>query len=116
MAWCLLSLSLHSEIQRKLRSELLAVSTENPDINDLNALPYLDAVLRESMRLHPAIPYTMRTANKDDVVPLAQPYTDKYGKVHDEFRCVLLSLSEKHHLSDCHTVTAVIVLARAIVS
>lgn len=62
----------------------MAADNEQPSIDDLNALPYFDGVLRESMRLRPAIPYTMRVATKDDVLPLATPLTDRDGKVCDE--------------------------------
>ncbi len=90
MSWCLFALACNPGVQQKLREELLAVPTENPTIDELNALPYLEAVVRESSRLHPAIPYTMRSAVKDDVVPLSDPYTDVHGKVHHELQYVFL--------------------------
>jgi hypothetical protein len=40
------------EIQTRLRNELLTVDNENPSMDDLNALPYLDCVVRETMRAH----------------------------------------------------------------
>ncbi len=96
-AWCIYELACNPAVQSKLRAELLQFSSSasssdsefsdaedaQPSIDALNALPYLDGVLRESMRLRPAIPYTMRVAQKDDVVPLAKPYTDRDGKVCD---------------------------------
>lgn len=73
-------------MQSKLREELTEfasnyTSTDDISIDDINALPYLDAVLRESMRLRPAIPYTMRVSKKDDIIPLSKPYTDTDGKL-----------------------------------
>lgn len=52
-------------------------------MDDLNALPYLDAVVRETLRVHAPVPTTMRIAVKDDILPLSTPFTDKYGVEHD---------------------------------
>lgn len=41
--------------------------------DELNALPYLDAVIRETMRLHAPVPSTIRVAGKDDLLPLSEP-------------------------------------------
>ena len=49
--WALFALAQKPETQQKLRDELLAVPTETPDMDDLNALPYLDAVIHEGLRL-----------------------------------------------------------------
>jgi len=57
----------------------LTVSTDNPTMDELNALPYLDAVVRETMRIHAPVPSTMRVATQDDVIPLEKPVKDKDG-------------------------------------
>ncbi|KIJ41087.1 hypothetical protein M422DRAFT_60506 [Sphaerobolus stellatus SS14] len=82
--WCLYAVSLDQKVQQKLREELLRVETESPTMDELNALPYLDAVVKETMRLHAAVPYSQRVATQDDVVPLGQPFTDKKGRVKHE--------------------------------
>jgi len=51
-------------------------------MDELSALPYLDAVVKETLRVHP-IGDTMRVAMKNDVLPLEQPFTDKHGVIHD---------------------------------
>ncbi|KAF8834516.1 cytochrome P450 [Paxillus ammoniavirescens] len=84
--WALHELSLASEIQTKLREELVSVDTEMPSMDQLSALPYLDAVVKETLRLHPPIGDTMRVATKDDVLPLEKPFTDKHGVIHDGIR------------------------------
>lgn len=81
--WALLSLSRHPDIQRKLRAELLKVPTDNPSMDELNALPYLDAVVRETLRHHSPVPMTSRVAVQDDVIPVAAPFTDRYGRTRD---------------------------------
>ncbi|KZV83332.1 cytochrome P450, partial [Exidia glandulosa HHB12029] len=85
-AWCLYALSIHPEIQTQLRDELLAVSTENPTMDDLNALPYLDAVVRETLRLYSVVASTLRSALEDDVIPLSSPITDRKGQVMNEIK------------------------------
>ncbi|KAJ7116228.1 cytochrome P450 [Mycena crocata] len=81
-AWALHALSLHPAVQSKLRAELLTVETDNPTMDELNALPYLDSVVRETMRVHSPAVHTQRCAVQDDVLPLAKPYIDQEGKAH----------------------------------
>ncbi|QRV84537.1 cytochrome P450 family protein [Ceratobasidium sp. AG-Ba] len=53
--WALYALSRHPDVQQKLRQELLESGLgDEPDTTDLDKLPYLDAVVRESLRLYPA--------------------------------------------------------------
>ena len=73
-------------MQTKLRDELLAVVTDNPSMDELNSLPYLDSVLREILRLFPPATLTMRAATQDDVIPLGKPITDRNGNLLDEIR------------------------------
>ncbi|TBU30862.1 cytochrome P450 [Dichomitus squalens] len=79
--WCLYALCKHPEMQQKLREELLAVATDTPTMEDLNALPYLDLIIRESLRLYAPVTLTSRVAVHDDVLPLSEPITDKNGNV-----------------------------------
>ncbi|KAF5386765.1 hypothetical protein D9615_002007 [Tricholomella constricta] len=81
--WALYALTQNKSIQDRLRKELLTVDTDNPTMDQLNALPYLDMVVRETMRLHAPVPFTIREATKDDITPLNKPFTDRKGVVHD---------------------------------
>ena len=81
--WALFALTQDLRVQTKLRDELLTVDTDNPTMDQLNALPYLDMVLRETMRLHAPVPSTVRVAVKDDILPLGTPVTDRKGRVHE---------------------------------
>ncbi|KAG8809782.1 hypothetical protein FRC17_003255 [Serendipita sp. 399] len=83
-AWALYSLSSHPEVQTKLREELLAFPSETPTMDELNAFPYLDRVVKETLRYHAVVSGTIRVADQDDVIPLEKPFTDKYGVVRHE--------------------------------
>ncbi|KAI3616017.1 cytochrome p450 [Moniliophthora roreri] len=79
--FALLALTERPDVQTKLREELLTVPTDNPTMDELNALPYLDIVVRETLRYYAPAPLTGRTCTTDDVVPLAEPYIDRNGVV-----------------------------------
>ena len=97
--WCLFALTQAPEVQQKLREELLSVGTERPTMDQLQALPYLDAVVRETLRLHAPVPATLRVAKKDDMIPVAEPFVDRFGEVQDSIRWV--QLSNRNHRTDC---------------
>ncbi|KIK69258.1 hypothetical protein GYMLUDRAFT_1002408 [Collybiopsis luxurians FD-317 M1] len=80
--WALYALSLHQDIQAKLRGELLEVASNQPSMEELNAFPYLDKIVHEVLRLYSLVPMTIRVAMKDDIVPLTEGYTDLEGKFH----------------------------------
>ncbi|KAF7353805.1 hypothetical protein MVEN_01066000 [Mycena venus] len=84
--WALFALTQNMAAQTRLRNELLTVSTDEPTMDELNALPYLDCVVRETLRIHAPVPATMRVAVQDDIVPLAQPFTDIHGTVHETLK------------------------------
>jgi cytochrome P450 len=84
--WALYALTGDKTIQARLREELTAVSTDNPTMDELNSLPYLDAVVRETLRLYAPVPATLRFAAEDDILPLDKPVKDLKGRVHDHIR------------------------------
>ena len=84
--WALYAMTNAPEIQTELREELFSVDTETPTMDELMALPYLDAVVRETLRVHSPVPSTERIAMKDDVLPVEKPYRDKNGVVHNSIR------------------------------
>ncbi|KAI0759033.1 cytochrome P450 [Fomes fomentarius] len=84
-AWCLYALSLSPRIQRKLRQELLQVSTE-PTMEALAELPYLDAVIRETLRVYAPVTTSLRVAVQDDVLPISEPFVDRNGLVQNQIR------------------------------
>lgn len=56
--WGLFELATNPEVQTRLRNELLAVDNDNPSMDELNALPYLDCFVRETLRAHAPVPLT----------------------------------------------------------
>ena len=85
-AWALYSLSQNKGAQTKLREEISNIFTDNPTMDDLNGLPYMDAVVREALRLYSPVMISQREAVKDDCIPLSKPFTDKKGIVRNEVR------------------------------
>ncbi|KAJ3974379.1 cytochrome P450 [Lentinula raphanica] len=77
--WALFALVQNPTIQHKLRQELSTLSTDNPSMDELNSLQYLDHVVRETLRLHAPVTASMRVAVKDDVIPLGESFVDRKG-------------------------------------
>ncbi|BEI84453.1 hypothetical protein CcaverHIS002_0410570 [Cutaneotrichosporon cavernicola] len=82
ISFILFELAKLPEWQEKLRAEVLA-SDECPPFEVINALPLLDAVIRETLRLHPPASCTCRAATKDMVLPLSKSIPLKDGRVID---------------------------------
>ncbi|KAF7306436.1 Cytochrome P450 [Mycena indigotica] len=80
ITWCLRYLSLHPNIQQKLREELGDAGTTS-QVDVLDGLPYLDAVLRETLRFTPPVHGTLRVATVDDLIPISSPVTLRDGTV-----------------------------------
>ncbi|KAF7300110.1 hypothetical protein MKEN_01334200 [Mycena kentingensis (nom. inval.)] len=79
-AWALHALSLNQPAQTKLREELMTLDTDNPTLDELNALPYLDKVVRETLRAYAPVVFVQRMAMQDDVLPLGKPVLDGQGR------------------------------------
>ncbi|KAG6816197.1 hypothetical protein H0H87_007828 [Tephrocybe sp. NHM501043] len=96
--WALIELARNHEVQNLLRTELAQISGE-PSWEDLvNSLPFLDAVVCESLRLHPIgreivrevllqclpipalgyLPITHKV-QEDDIIPLSEPIMQANG-------------------------------------
>ncbi|KAJ7060971.1 cytochrome P450 [Mycena amicta] len=74
LAFTLWELARNSEYQDRLRAEILA-HPRDMSYEELQKLEYLDAVVKEGLRTHPASPQTERLALQDDVIPLSDPIT-----------------------------------------
>ncbi|KAF4459705.1 n-alkane-inducible cytochrome P450 [Fusarium albosuccineum] len=71
LSWALYELGRHPEAVVKLRAEILDTlgSERTPTYDDLKNMTYLKAVLNETLRLYPAVPFNVRLALKDTTLP-----------------------------------------------
>ncbi|OBZ69536.1 11-oxo-beta-amyrin 30-oxidase [Grifola frondosa] len=88
LSFALLELARHPWMQTRLRAEirdaeraLFERGASEFTVADLEAIPYLQAVLKEVLRFHPVVPHNFRQSLKDDVLPLSKPITTRSGKV-----------------------------------
>ncbi|KZT27178.1 cytochrome P450 [Neolentinus lepideus HHB14362 ss-1] len=91
LAWALWELAKHPEIQDRVRKEIRereavirARGAPEFTLADIESLPYFQAFLKESMRMHPAVFGLSRVAAKDSIVPLSQPILDTSGRIRQE--------------------------------
>ncbi|CDO76937.1 hypothetical protein BN946_scf185006.g19 [Trametes cinnabarina] len=72
-------LALHSDVQAKLRDELREATAQigrtllDLDFDSFAQLPYLDAVIRETIRMYPGFYMASRVSPEDTVLPLRSP-------------------------------------------
>ncbi|EIW82555.1 cytochrome P450 [Coniophora puteana RWD-64-598 SS2] len=84
LSWALAELSQHKDVQNNLRDELSQFTNKDPTYEQLtHGLPYLDAVILETLRLHGPVPETARVAMEDDVITLSDPIKDASGNFVD---------------------------------
>ncbi|KAF8594143.1 cytochrome P450 [Ceratobasidium sp. AG-I] len=71
--WALYALSKYPLVQSKLRQELLNAGLgDEPTMGELDKLPYLDAVLKETLRVFVPVPNVGREAVIDTVIPVGK--------------------------------------------
>ncbi|KAJ3804415.1 cytochrome P450 [Lentinula aff. lateritia] len=109
MARLLHLLSQHPEAQNKLRQELIeakrAKDGQDFSYEELTALPYLDAVCRETLRLYTPASAVTRRARQDAIIPLLKPIIGLDGtQIHEvavpSDTAVIVSLSNSNRNSD----------------
>jgi cytochrome P450 len=96
MSWVLFELAQHPALQLELRSEARAfplppAARDNAPLDAetlaaLDKLPLLDAVVRETLRLHAPVQRSGRVATADAEIPLARPFVDARGVRQDVVR------------------------------
>ncbi|KAJ6614603.1 cytochrome P450 [Mycena sp. CBHHK59/15] len=72
LTFTLWELARQPALQDRLREEILSHGRDL-SYESIQKLEFLDAVVKEGLRLHPASPQTERLALQDDVVPLSNP-------------------------------------------
>ncbi|KAF9258814.1 cytochrome P450 [Marasmius fiardii PR-910] len=91
--WLLYELARHPEDQMKVLQEIKAIrnkvgSDEEIAPRDLDSMVYLNAIIKESLRLHPVVTELFREATVDEVIPLDYPVIDASGSVLSEILVV----------------------------
>ncbi|KAG9316668.1 cytochrome P450 [Chiua virens] len=95
LAWTLLLLARHPDIQTRLRAELLNIMPSTPLslLSDeetqslhtsLSDHHYLNNVVRESLRLIPPVHSSLRVATQDDEIPTSCPVHLRDGTISDQ--------------------------------
>lgn len=70
LSWTFFCLCTHPAVEAKAREEVIEVcGVRDPSYDDLNRLPYINAVLSEALRLYPSVPIDAKQALEDDVWP-----------------------------------------------
>ncbi|KAL1702345.1 cytochrome P450 [Schizophyllum commune] len=74
-------LATNQDVQDRLRAEIRAANQQYGTLSydELEAMSYLDAVCRETLRMFPPIPTLMRKTIKDVVMPFSRPITGVDG-------------------------------------
>jgi len=73
-------LATNPEAQNKLRKEVReAHALGEFSYDTLDKLPYLEAICRETLRLHPPVPMIQRRSTQDSVLPLSMPARGRDG-------------------------------------
>ncbi|GJQ13003.1 hypothetical protein GpartN1_g4794.t1 [Galdieria partita] len=130
LSWTLFELSIHPKVQEKLRKELQTLAAINSEtssslplqrdaelVQQLDKLEYLDAVLHESLRLHPPVLFITRQAVQDDEIvgypisrgaivniPIVALHRDpeQWGSDAESFRPERFLSSENHNAMQRH--------------
>lgn len=70
LSWTIFELTKHPQVAERIREEVYRVCRGSQLSYDLvQNLPYTQAVVMESLRLHPPVPNTFRLAKNDDTLP-----------------------------------------------
>ncbi|GFF22651.1 cytochrome P450 52A5 [Aspergillus udagawae] len=74
LSFCVFELARNPDVVAKLREEIsarlgLGRSAQKPSYSDLKEMRYLNAVLNETMRLYPAVPFNVRNSLRDTTLP-----------------------------------------------
>lgn len=87
MNWLLWELSKDLEYQAlcrdeiaQIRSQVIARGDDDFTMADLESMPYVTAIIKETLRFHPIAYHLVRKAGHDDIIPLSTPIRTKSGQ------------------------------------
>ncbi|KAG7444714.1 cytochrome P450 [Guyanagaster necrorhizus] len=84
LTWTLFELCNHPAQQDRIRAEIAQVRSRYQTKGELtsadyDSMPFMNAVIKETLRFHPIVPTLFRVAACDDIIPLADPVTTSTG-------------------------------------
>ncbi|CAA7268933.1 unnamed protein product [Cyclocybe aegerita] len=82
IVWALYQLAKNPEYQKKIREEFVEAqeSKRKEGLEFYESLPFLNALVKETLRFYSMVPYSERIAIKDTVIPVSQPITTRSGQ------------------------------------
>ncbi|KAI0281778.1 cytochrome P450 [Russula aff. rugulosa BPL654] len=88
LGWIFFELATHPDEQRRLRDEIYSVQAAD-DLDDtatvnFDELPFLNAVIKETVRFDTVVPHLFRVATRDEVIPLSEQVRCRSGSVTKE--------------------------------
>lgn len=93
LTWVLFLLAQHPHVLQDLLDELAPFQGDVPPLDRLEKLPLLNNVLKETMRLMPAVPYSRRMVTRDDAIgPYCLPRKTR----------VLFNIYMTHHMPELY--------------
>lgn len=91
LTWALWLLASHEEAQSRLREEIKNARSaarvrgvDELEFTDIENMAYLQAFLKETLRLYPTVFQTSRVASKDSVLPLSRAIETTDGRTIDQ--------------------------------
>ncbi|KAK0220055.1 cytochrome P450 [Armillaria fumosa] len=81
LTWTLYELAKRPDLQTKLRHEVTAIGGADFSVASFESMPYLQAVMKETLRMHPVSYFGLREVARDDVIPLSKPVTLRDGSI-----------------------------------
>ncbi|KAK7031127.1 hypothetical protein VNI00_013735 [Paramarasmius palmivorus] len=87
LSWLFYELAKHPADQERLYQEIKHVREQKGEeltANDFDSMPFLHAVIKEALRIHPVVARLIREAEQDDVIPLAHPIISASGEMISE--------------------------------
>ncbi|KAF7433747.1 hypothetical protein PC9H_005712 [Pleurotus ostreatus] len=90
LSWAIYRLASSPELQEKIRAEVVEACESSPggdiSLTTIEGMVWLNAFLKETLRLHPGLPMSDRIASTDAVIPVSQPITTSTGETITEVR------------------------------
>jgi len=88
LSWILFELATHPSEQRQLRDEIRGVQAadyiDGAGAVNFDALPFLNAVIKETIRFDTVVPHLFREATRNEVIPLSEQVRCRSGTITEE--------------------------------